>query len=67
MPYIEVKTGKKIGLTVIRKIAVKGCVSGILTTGQITGKAKTFLEENDIAYAENIPEKEFVELQTMEE
>lgn len=65
MPYIEVKSRQKIGLTIIRKIVTKGCVSGIITTGAITAEAKRFLEANDIAYAENIPEDEVIDSSTV--
>lgn len=61
MPYIEIKTCRKLGLTAIRKIIDKNCVSGILTTGEITTEAKKFLDAHDVAYAENIPEGEVLE------
>ena len=66
MPYIEVKTRQKIGLTIIRKIVAKGCVSGIVTTGTITVQAKEFLEANNIAYAENILEGDITDGLTVE-
>ena len=49
MPYIEVKTRKKIGLTLEKKIVNKGNISAVLTTGEITDKAKKLFDENDIA------------------
>ncbi len=60
MPYIEVKTRKKIGLTLARKIVNKGNISAVLTTGAITDKAKKIFDEYDIAYAENVPDREFM-------
>ncbi|MBF2027336.1 MAG: hypothetical protein IGS48_11285 [Oscillatoriales cyanobacterium C42_A2020_001] len=60
MPYIEIKTREKIGLTVVRQIVARGSTSGILTTGKITNRAKQFLTENDVAYAENIPEEDLI-------
>jgi len=67
MPYIEIKTGEILGLTLARKIVAKGEVSGVLTTGRITDQAKKLFDENDIAYAENVPEKEFMESEAQEE
>ncbi|AFZ27836.1 hypothetical protein Cylst_5852 [Cylindrospermum stagnale PCC 7417] len=67
MPYIEIKTGHKTGSTVARKIVAKGTVSAVLTTGVITNPAKKLFEQYDIAYAENVPETEFMELVDNEE
>ncbi|HLP88659.1 MAG TPA: hypothetical protein VK184_08740 [Nostocaceae cyanobacterium] len=67
MPYIEIKTSQKLGLTAARKIVEKGCVSAVLTTGRITEPAKKLFDDYDIAYAENIPEKEFMELEESKE
>lgn len=67
MPYIEVKTRKKIGLTLARKIVQKGNISAVLTTGEITDKAKKLFDENDIAYAENIPDREFMSCESEED
>jgi hypothetical protein len=67
MPYIEVKTRKKIGLTLAREIVNKGSISAILTIGRITDKAKKLFDEYDIAYAENVPVKEFMESEAKEE
>ncbi|WP_293332005.1 hypothetical protein [Microcoleus sp. CAWBG58] len=67
MPYIEVKTRKKIGLTLARKIVNKGNVSAVLTTGKITDRAKKMFNENDIAYAENIPDTEFMSCEAEED
>ena len=35
-------------------------ISAVLTTGEITDKAKKLFDEYDIAYAENIPDSEFM-------
>lgn len=67
MPYIEIKTRDKIGLTIARKIVNKGGVSAVLTTGRITDKAKKFFDEHDVAYAENVPEEAFVESDVQED
>ena len=56
MPYIEIKTRRQVSLTLARKVAEKGDVSAILTTGTITAAAKALLDECGIAYAENVPE-----------
>ncbi len=67
MPYIEVKTRKKIGLTLAREIVNKGSISAVLTTGRITDKAKKLFDDYDIAYAENVPEKEFMKSAAQED
>lgn len=59
MSYIEVKTNEKIGLTLARKIAAKGQVSAVVTTGRITQPAKDFFNQHDIAYAEKISEQQY--------
>ena len=67
MAYIEIKTKSKLGLPDARKIVNKGCVSAVITTGEITLQAKQLFDENDIAYAEKVPEKEFMESEAQEE
>ncbi|MDH6105642.1 hypothetical protein NWP22_07150 [Anabaenopsis tanganyikae CS-531] len=61
MPHIEIKTRKIIDSTLAKKIIDKGDVSAVLTTGKITKPAKSLFDEHDVAYAENIPENEFME------
>ncbi|MEB3885505.1 hypothetical protein [Lyngbya sp. CCY1209] len=67
MPFIEIKVRKQIDSTLAKKIINKDCVSAVLTTGKITGPAKDLFRENDIAYAENVPEKLFMESEAQEE
>lgn len=67
MPYIEIKTRKQIDSTLAQKIVNKGYVSAVLTTGVITKPAKKLFDENDIAYAENVPENKFMESEAQEE
>ena len=67
MPYIEIKTRKQIDSTLAKKIINKGTVSAILTTGKITKPAKKLFDEHDVAYAENVPEKNFRESEAQEE
>jgi hypothetical protein len=55
MPYIEVKTRKKIGLTLEKKIVNKANISAVLTTGEITDKAKKLFDENDIPMQKIFP------------
>ncbi|MDY7013411.1 MAG: hypothetical protein SVX43_07355, partial [Cyanobacteriota bacterium] len=62
-----IKTRKKIGLTLAREIVKKETISAILTTGGITDKAKKLFDEYDIAYAENVPDREFIETEAQEE
>ncbi|UKO99095.1 MULTISPECIES: hypothetical protein [Nostocaceae] len=67
MPYIEIKTRKQIDSTLAKKIINKGGVSAVLTTGIITKPAKKLFDEHDVAYAENVPEKLFMESEAQEE
>lgn len=66
MSYIEIKTRQTIDSTLAQKIIKKGTVSAILTTGKLTGPAKKLFDKADIAWAENIPEKEFMESEAQE-
>lgn len=61
MSYIEIKTRQTIDSTLAQKIIEKGTVESILTTGKITKPAKALFDTADIAWAENIPESEFME------
>lgn len=67
MPHIEIKTKKNIYPGEAQKIIDKGTVSGILTTGTISPKAKKLFDRANIAWAENIPEREFMESEAKEE
>ena len=67
MSYIEIKTRKYIDSTLAQKIIDKGTVRAILTTGTITKPAKTLFDDAHIAWAENIPESEFMEREAQEE
>ncbi len=67
MPYIEIKTRKQIDSTLAQKIINKQCVSAVLTTGVITKPAKKLFDDNDVAYAENVPERIFMESEAQEE
>lgn len=67
MPYIEIKARKMLYPGDARKIINKGTVIGLLTTGTISKNAKKLLDDAGIAWAENIPEKEFMESEAQEE
>ena len=67
MAHIEIKTKKNIYPGEAQKIIDKGTVTAILTTGTISPKAKALFEEANIAWAENVPEKEFMESEAKEE
>jgi len=66
MSYIEIKTRKLIDSTLAQKIIDKGSVVSVLTTGKITKPAKALFNDADIAWAENIPESEFMECEYQE-
>lgn len=66
MPYLEIKTRSRIDIGLAQKIVAKGAVIAIITTGVISSSAKSLFNENRIAWAENIPEQEFMNF-TMEE
>ncbi len=67
MPYLEIKTTQKVGLTLAKKILSRKNISAILTTGSITKKAKELFDQHGIAYAENIPRQEFMKTTVREE
>lgn len=67
MPYIEIKTRKIIDSTLAEKIIDKGNVSAVLTTGKITKPAKERFDQANIAWAENIEERQFLESEAKEE
>lgn len=67
MSYIEIKNRKGgITKTIAQKIVNKGNVSGFLTTGKIYPEAKKLFDQAGIAWAENIPEREFMESEAKE-
>lgn len=67
MSYIEVKSRKIIDAPLAQKIIKKRNVKAVLTTGKITKPAKELFDAANIAWAENIPEKEFMESEAQEE
>ncbi|MCF4968678.1 hypothetical protein [Nostoc sp. CMAA1605] len=67
MPHIEIKTRKLIDSTLAQKMVDKGTIVSILTTGKITKPAKDLFDHAGIAWAENIPEREFMEIEAQEE
>ena len=66
MSHIEIKTTKYIDSGQAKKIINKGTVNSILTTGKISKPAKKLFEEAGIAWAENIPQTEFMESEATE-
>ena len=44
-----------------------GCSRAVLTTGKITKPAQILFDTADIAWAQNIPEREFMEREAQEE
>ncbi|MEH2359235.1 hypothetical protein [Nostoc sp.] len=50
-----------------QKIIDKGTVVSILTTGKISKPAKALFDAADVAWAQNIPESEFMEREAQEE
>lgn len=67
MSHIEIKTKKNIYPGEAKKLITKGTVVGVLTTGTISPDAKKLFDDAGIAWAENIPEREFMELEAKEE
>jgi hypothetical protein len=67
MKYIEIKARKTtLYPGDIQTIIAKGCVSGVLTTGKISQRAKILLDQAGIAWAENIDERQFLESEAEE-
>jgi hypothetical protein len=66
MSHIEIKTKNNIYPGEAQKIIGKETVSGVLTTGTISPKAKELFDKANIAWAENIPEREFMESEAQE-
>ena len=67
MPHIEIKTRNNIYPGEAKKIIAKGTVIGVLTTGTISPNAKKLFDDAEIAWAENVPETEFMESEAQEE
>ena len=66
MPYIEIKTREKINRGLALSLIEKGTISAVITTGTISSNAKKLFDNAGIAWAENIPESEFVNVKSME-
>ena len=66
MPYIEIKTREKINRGLALTLVEKGTITAVVTTGTITPNAKKIFDEAGIAWAENIPESEFINVKSME-
>ncbi|MDY7012546.1 MAG: hypothetical protein SVX43_02900 [Cyanobacteriota bacterium] len=64
--YIEAKSGYLYGKEV-DKIIQKENVVAVVTSSRISRPGKRKLDAADIAYAENIPESEFMESENWEE
>lgn len=66
MPYIEIKTRARIDRGLAESIIEKGTIKAVITTGIISGSAKKLFDDAKIAWAENIPEHEFINLESLE-
>lgn len=67
MPHIEIKSKKNIYPSEARKIIDKQTVVAVITTGTISPDAKKLFDQAGIAWAENVPETEFMESEAKEE
>lgn len=67
MSYIEIKTRKYIDAALAQQIIDKRTVIGVLTTGKISMSAKKLFDQASIAWAENISEKHFMNVDSVEE
>jgi len=67
MPHIEIKSKKNIYPSEARKIIDKQTVVAVITTGTISQSAKELFDQAGIAWAENVPESEFMESEAKEE
>jgi hypothetical protein len=65
-PHVEIKTCD-IDSSLAKKLAKKGSVIGVVAMGKITGPAKKILQENKIAWAENVTEQMFQETEAREQ
>ena len=66
MAYIEIKTRKYIDAALAQQIIEKRTVIGVLTTGKISAPAKKLFDQAGIAWAENISEKHFMDVDGIE-
>ena len=66
MPYIEIKTRARIDKGLAESLIQKGSITAVLTTGIISASAKQLFDSAGIAWAENIPEHEFTNLESLE-
>ena len=66
MSYIEIKTRKYVDAGLAQQIINKQTVIGVLTTGKISTPAKKLFDQAGIAWAENIPEKQFMNVDGIE-
>jgi len=67
MPHIEIKTLGNIYPGQAKKIIDKQTVVAVITTGTISQSAKELFDQAGIAWAENVPESEFMESEAKEE
>jgi RecB family endonuclease NucS len=67
MAYLEIKTRNYIDAALTQQIIDKKTVIGILTTGKISTSAKKLFEQAGIAWAEHISEKQFMDVDRVEE
>jgi hypothetical protein len=66
MPYIEIKTRARIDKGMAEFIIQKRTITAVITMGVISENAKKLFDEANIAWAENIPENVFVDLESLE-
>ncbi len=66
MPYIEIKTRARIDKGLAESLIQKGSITAVITTGIISASAKQLFDAAGIAWAENIPENEFMNLDSLE-
>lgn len=62
---VVMPSSPRLGLN--RNLIHKGGVSALLTTGLITKPARKLFDEHGVAYAENVPERIFMESEAQEE
>jgi len=67
MPHMEIKTKQNIYPGEAQKIIDKQTVVAVITTGTISLSAKKLFDQAGIAWAENVPETEFMESEAKEE
>jgi hypothetical protein len=66
MSHIEIKTRKYVDAALAQQIINKQTVIGVLTTGKISTPAKKLFDQAGIAWAENISEKHFMNVDGIE-